>query len=153
MWSNDVLVYWHTYADQVDSLHRRSVMCDMLLSALQWCHKECNGISNHQHLDCLLNHLFRHRSKLQVTGLCEGIHQWPVDSPHKGPLMCKMFHANIILMLTDCKPVMSRWCSGYHGYGLSTSCMPSNEASLYTAASLVLLCIQCIWLNQPWPFP
>ena len=44
--------------------------------ALQWCHNECNGISNYQHLDCLLNCLFRRRpkktSKLLVTGLCEG---------------------------------------------------------------------------------
>ena len=40
---------------------------DVLMSA---------SISNHQHLDCLLNFLFRHRSKkiskLRVTGLCVG---------------------------------------------------------------------------------
>ena len=39
------------------------------------CHNECNGISNHQCLDCLLNNSFRHRSKktskLHTTGLCE----------------------------------------------------------------------------------
>ena len=43
---------------------------------LQWCHNECNGVSNHWHLDCVLNHLFRRRSKktskLWVNGLCEG---------------------------------------------------------------------------------
>ena len=47
--------------------------CDVFTS-LQWHHNE--RISNHQHLYCLLNHLFRHRSKktskLRVTGLCEG---------------------------------------------------------------------------------
>ena len=41
----------------------------------KWCHIECNGVSNHLHLDCLLNHLFRSRpkktSKLCITGLCE----------------------------------------------------------------------------------
>ena len=35
-----------------------------------------DGVSNHQPYDCLLNHLFRRRSKeaskLRVTGLCEG---------------------------------------------------------------------------------
>ena len=45
-------------------------------SPLQWCHNECDGISNHQPHDCLLNHLFRCRSKktskLRVTGLCAG---------------------------------------------------------------------------------
>ena len=43
---------------------------------LQWCHNECDGISNHQPHDCLLNRSFRRRSKktskLCVTGLCEG---------------------------------------------------------------------------------
>ena len=42
--------------------------------ALQWCHNECNGISNHQRPDSLLNRLFRRRSKktskLCITGLC-----------------------------------------------------------------------------------
>ena len=44
--------------------------------ALQWRHNECNGMSNHQRLCCLLDHLFRHKSKktskLHVTDLCEG---------------------------------------------------------------------------------
>ena len=46
------------------------------ICTLQWCHNEHNAISNHQHLKCILNRLFRHRSKrtsnLRVTGLCEG---------------------------------------------------------------------------------
>ena len=44
--------------------------------SLQWHHNECNGVSNHQSHKCLLNHLFRRRSKktsqLHVTGLCAG---------------------------------------------------------------------------------
>ena len=44
--------------------------------ALQWRHNELDGVSNHQHHNCLLNRLFRHRSKkiskLRVTGLCVG---------------------------------------------------------------------------------
>ena len=45
-------------------------------SSLQWHHNEHNGISNHRHFSCLLNRLFRSRSrktsKLRVTGLCVG---------------------------------------------------------------------------------
>ena len=45
--------------------------------SLQWRHNEHNGVSNHQPHDCLLNRLFRHRSrktsKLRFTGFCEGI--------------------------------------------------------------------------------
>ena len=44
--------------------------------SLKWHHDECNGLSNHQPRDCLLNCLFRHRSKkiskLRVIGLCVG---------------------------------------------------------------------------------
>ena len=43
--------------------------------SLLWCHNEREGVSNHWRLDCLLNRLFRCRSKktskLHVTGLCE----------------------------------------------------------------------------------
>ena len=43
---------------------------------LEWRHNERDGILNHQPYECLLNHLFRHRSKktsnLRVTGLCAG---------------------------------------------------------------------------------
>ena len=44
--------------------------------SLQWRHNGRDGVSNHQPHDCLLNRLFRRRSKkvskLRVTGLCEG---------------------------------------------------------------------------------
>ena len=43
---------------------------------LQWRHNGRNSVSNHQPHDCLLNRLFRRRSKktskLRVTGLCVG---------------------------------------------------------------------------------
>ena len=43
---------------------------------LQWRHNEHDGISNHQPYDCLLNRLFRRRSKktlkLRVTSPCAG---------------------------------------------------------------------------------
>ena len=47
-----------------------------LIATLQWRHNGCNSVSNHQPQDCLLNRLFRRRSKktskLHVTGLCAG---------------------------------------------------------------------------------
>ena len=55
---------------------------------LRWRHNESDGISNHQHHDCLLNRLFRHRSKktwkLRVTGLCVG------NSPGTGEFPAQM---------------------------------------------------------------
>ena len=44
--------------------------------SLQWRHSGRDGVSDHQPHDCLLNRLFRHRSKKtstpRVTGLCAG---------------------------------------------------------------------------------
>ena len=46
---------------------------------------------------------FRRRSKktsnLCVTGLCLGIHLWPVNSPHNGPIKRKMFPLDDIIMM------------------------------------------------------
>ena len=51
-------------------------LLQLLCFALQWRHNGRDGVSNHQHHDCLLNRLFRCRSKktskLRVTGLCAG---------------------------------------------------------------------------------
>ena len=55
------------YANHMHSLHHQS---------LRWRHNGRDSVSNHQPHDCLLNRLFRRRSKktlkLRVTGLCEG---------------------------------------------------------------------------------
>ena len=55
---------------------------------LQWRHNGLDGFSNHQPHDCLLNRLFRCRSKkkskLCVTGLCEG------NSPGTGDFPAQM---------------------------------------------------------------
>ena len=48
----------------------------MIIIPLHWCHNGHDSVSNHQPHDCLLNRLFRRRSKkiskLRVTGLCAG---------------------------------------------------------------------------------
>ena len=54
----------------------------------QWRYNECDAVSNHRRLACLLIRLYRRRSKetskLGATGLCEGIHRRPVVSLAKG---------------------------------------------------------------------
>ena len=59
-----------------------------LLSSLQWRHNGQDGISDHQPHNCLLNCLFRRRSKktskLRVTGLCAG------NSPGTGEFPTQM---------------------------------------------------------------
>ena len=56
--------------------------------SLQWRHNGHGSVSNHQPHDCLLNRLFRRRSKktlkLRVTGLCAG------NSPRTGEFPAQM---------------------------------------------------------------
>ena len=74
------------------------------MASLQWRHDGRDGALNHQPHDCLLHRLFRRRSKktskLRVTGLCAGIHQWAVNSPHKWPVMRKMFPCDDVIIIT-----------------------------------------------------
>ena len=55
---------------------------------LQWRHNGRDGVSNHQPHHCLLNRLFRYRSKktskLRVTGFCAG------NSPETGEFPAQM---------------------------------------------------------------
>ena len=73
-------------------------------STLLWCHNDNDSVSNHQPHGCLLNPLFRRRSKktskLHVTGLCVGNSPGPVNSPHKGPVTRKMFRFDDVIMHT-----------------------------------------------------
>ena len=61
---------------------------EFLTSTLQWRHNGRDGVSNHQPHDCLLNRLFRCRSKktskLRATGLCPG------NSPVTGEFPAQM---------------------------------------------------------------
>ena len=71
--------------------------------AFYWRHNDHGGVSNHQPHDCLLNGLFRRRSKktskLRVTGLCAGNSPGPVNSPHKRPVTRKMFPFDDVIMV------------------------------------------------------
>ena len=60
----------------------------LFIFSLRWRHNEYGWVSNHQPRDCLLNRLFRRRSKntskLRVTGLCAG------NSPGTGEFLAQM---------------------------------------------------------------
>ena len=86
-------ITWHISSSIVEGIGMRLHMCvawpsaiwrrnfgqfpsATMIPTLQWRHNEHDGAWNHQRLGCLLNDLFRRRSKkaskLHVTGLCEG---------------------------------------------------------------------------------
>ena len=72
--------------------------------SLRWRHNWRDGVSNHQPPDCVLNRLFRRRSKktskLRVIGVCAGKSPGPVNSPHKWPVTRKMFPFDDVIMYT-----------------------------------------------------
>ena len=60
----------------IQNVQRHCSLVRPNVSPLQWRHNDHDGVSNHQPDGCLLNRLFRRRSKktskLRVTGLCAG---------------------------------------------------------------------------------
>ena len=81
--------------------------CDILTMlsnafSIQWRHNERDGVSNHQPCYCLLNRLFRRRSKktsnLRVTGLCAGNSSVTVEFPTQRPVTRKQFPFDDVIM-------------------------------------------------------
>ena len=81
-WDN---CFWHQSPYVLDAITWDKLLTErtwpILLASytgdgLRWRHNEHDGVSNHQSHHCLLNRLFRRRSKetskLRVTGLCAG---------------------------------------------------------------------------------
>ena len=77
---------------------------------LNWCSShaitvmshERNGTSNHRQVDYLCNSLSKptsmKRSKSVLLALSEENHQWPLDSPHKGPSTREAFPCHPVTM-------------------------------------------------------
>ena len=82
--------------------------------SVKWRHNERDCVSNHSRLDCLLNRLFRRRSKktskLRVWPFVRGIHRRPVNSPHKWPVTQKMFPFDDVTVCV-CKCIISHQLS------------------------------------------
>ena len=95
--------------------------------SLQWGHNDHGGVSNYQPHDCLLNRLFRRRSKktskLRVTGLCAGNSPGPVNSPHKGPVTRKMLPFDDVIMFT----LMRRYCFIDNCTFITIAPVPTNQ--------------------------
>ena len=71
--------------------------------ALQWRHTGRDGASDHQPHDCLLKRLLKKKHQSSAPLACvKGIHRWPVNSPHKGPVTRKMFPFDDVIMSNIC---------------------------------------------------
>ena len=76
--------------------------------SLQWRHNGRDGVSNHQPHDWLVNNVYstvysgmderKHQSSASLA-FVQGIHWWPVNSPHKWPVKRKMFPFDDVIMI------------------------------------------------------
>ena len=87
----------------------QSIFCELQIWPLQWRHNERHGISNHRRLECLLNRLFRCRSKKaskpRVTGLCEGNSPVAGEIPAQRASNAEMYHlmtSSLVLTIVLC---------------------------------------------------
>ena len=115
--------------------------------ALRWRHNGCDSVSNHQPHDCLLNRLFRRRSKktskLRVTGLCAG------NSPGTGefPAQIASYAENVSIWW---RHHGLRWfdtCPYRACYALSL--LPSY--SLYRYTGMISAHYKCNCSRVSWP--
>ena len=94
--------------------HRLSVvLSSIFIGFIQWRHNWQHGVSNHQPYDCLLNRLFRRRSKktskLRVTGLCEGNSPVTGEFPAQRDSTAQMFPFVHHVKWVSVKWVCSLW--------------------------------------------
>ena len=125
-----------------------------IVITLQWRHNERDGASKRQCLDCFFKRLFRRRSNKHQSSVplafVMGIHRWPVNSPHKGPVTRKMFPFGDVIMTGSWKLFYPSWnCWLVHMELGSVYCV--ILVALYTTSNKYLLffsslkkCIQLV---------
>ena len=87
---------------QIHTLATNYRQFQVLSWTLQWRHDECDGVSNHRRFGCLLNRFTgadqRKNQSSASLAFVTGIHRWPVDYPHKGPITRKRFPFDDVTM-------------------------------------------------------
>ena len=93
--------WYHKTRSTLSMIDYISIIVRFIMT-LQWRHNERDGVPNHRRLDCLLNRLFRRRSKkkskLRVTGLCEGNPRETGGFPSQRPVTGEMFSFGDVIM-------------------------------------------------------
>ena len=102
--------------------HETPVCIVCLPMSLQWRHNGRDGVSNHQHHDCLLNRLFGCRtkktSKPRLTGLCAGnspgTGEFPAQMASNAESVSIWWRPHVLGMVwtigtLNCYTVLARW--------------------------------------------
>ena len=78
---------------QVSSRHYGDVIMSVVASQITSVSIVCSTV-------CLGANQRKHESSASLALNVRGIHQWPLDSPHKGPVTRKMFPFDDVIMIT-----------------------------------------------------
>ena len=117
-----------------------STGADQIKHPLLWRHNGCDSVSNHQPHHCLLNRLFRRRSKktskLCVTGLCVG------NSPETGEFPAQM--------ASNAEKVSIWW--RHHESSVPLAFVGGIHRRLVDSAHTLLFYLTFTWLFHSWCF-
>ena len=106
----------------VQSPHPLASMCVIKNVSLQWRHNGSDSVSNHQPHDCLLNRLFRRKSKktskFRVTGLCAGNSPGTGEFPAQMASYAETFPFDDVIMYT----IFSKTCGNIILYATIPRC-------------------------------
>ena len=114
---------------------------------LQWRHNGHYGVSNHQPHDCLLNRLYsgadqrKHQSSASLA-FARGIHRWPVNSPHKGPVPRKMFPFDDVIIKYTNTFACVYFISAFVSYGLQPT--DQENRRLHPVKTKILVTLACL---------
>ena len=122
----------------------------------QWRHNERDCVSNHQPRDCLLNFLFKaqikekHQSSASLA-FVRGIHRWPVNSPHKGPVTRNYFPYDDVIMIPH--SAFLHGCQSTLSGNVANVSTPTNSSSIHLNVSRRLCRTITLFPDQEQPIP
>ena len=108
---------------------------------LHWRYNGYDVVPHHQPHDCLLNCLFRpdqrkHQSSTSLAFVW-GIHRWPVNSPHKGPVAQKMFPFDDVIMQSSYTAFCTLFCSSTERNNLHIRMTGDNMKYIFLKQTII----------------
>ena len=117
---------WHRIIQIQTHLEGTSLYSDLIMSAMS---SQITGVSS----VCLTICSGADHRKYQSIALLvfvRGIHRWPVDSPHKGPVTRKMFPFDDVIMWNVVDGSVCQWFSAFMCWGMCRH-RDGKDLSLY----------------------
>ena len=129
---NNILAFFHSYWAQCRVIFVREILIiHGITISITVTYNESDCVRNHRLHDCLVYRLFcEDKRKHQSSALLafgQGIHRWPVNSPHTGPVTRKLFpFDDVIILPLRLRPPLPSHLAQRTAH-LPTNCSTGNE--------------------------